>query len=234
MYSKRADIYTTQGRNQGLIFNLNSRKRHAQNKAYDTNRDKNVYQTQVWGAKAETSVTGSSDLAIGTIVMFTGSIAPTNWHLCDGSTYTYEDSSTMVIPDLQNRFIIGSGSTFASGDTGGSLTISADNLPAHTHSGTVDAVGNHTHGAQCLENTSFSLNTIKVEGSQQQETVYTPKTGNTQTGGIGTHTHGIVIGEAGGHGHEFTGGVNTTENTNYYPPYYALAYIVKVLMYSQE
>jgi surface protein len=52
MYHKRADIYTTQGgdKMQGLFITFDSRnKRHAQNKAYGTNRDKIVYQNQVGG-----------------------------------------------------------------------------------------------------------------------------------------------------------------------------------------
>jgi len=52
MYRKRADIYTTQGgdKMQGLFITFDSRnKRHAQNKAYGTNRDKIVYQNQVGG-----------------------------------------------------------------------------------------------------------------------------------------------------------------------------------------
>jgi hypothetical protein len=145
---------------------------------------------------------------------------PENWEVCDGNNNT---------PDLRDRFIIGSGTTFASGQKGGSLTISAENLPAHTHSGTVVAVGNHQHSAQCDANTSFSIDTIKIEGNSNQETVYTPKSSTaTQDTGIGTHTHGITVNEGGGHGHEFTGGVNTTANMNYYPPYYALAYIMRI------
>jgi hypothetical protein len=52
MYRKRADIYTTQvgDKMQGLFITFDSRnKRHAQNKAYGTNRDKIVYQNQVGG-----------------------------------------------------------------------------------------------------------------------------------------------------------------------------------------
>ena len=179
------------------------------------------------GANGETGPTGAKGEAgpevgavpVGGIIMWSGANIPENWEVCDGKNNT---------PDLRDRFIIGSGTTFASGQKGGSLTISAENLPAHTHSGTVDAVGNHTHPAQCDANTSFSINTIKVEGSQQQETVYTPKSGGTQTSGIGTHTHGITVNEGGGHSHGFQGGVNTTENMNYYPPYYALAYIMRI------
>ena len=52
MYHKRADIYTTQGgdKMQGIFITFDPRnKRHAQNKAYGTNRDKIVYQNQVGG-----------------------------------------------------------------------------------------------------------------------------------------------------------------------------------------
>lgn len=49
----------------------------------------------------------------GFICLWSGTIEniPSGWHLCDG---------TMGTPDLRSKFIIGAGSTYGVGDTGGS------------------------------------------------------------------------------------------------------------------
>ncbi len=59
-------------------------------------------------------------LPIGSILIWSGTAAfiPAKWHLCDGSSGT---------PDLRNRFIIGAGSSYGVGATGGATT--------HAHSG---------------------------------------------------------------------------------------------------
>lgn len=58
----------------------------------------------------------------GGIIMWSGSVGsiPSGWYLCNGSNGT---------PDLRNRFIVGAGSTYEVGDTGGSTTHE------HTYSG---------------------------------------------------------------------------------------------------
>lgn len=81
----------------------------------------------------------------GVILLWSGSIAsiPSGWLLCNGSSGT---------PDLRDRFVVGAGSTYAVGATGGAttVTLSTNNLPSHTHSisatGTTgtESVG-HTH-----------------------------------------------------------------------------------------
>ncbi len=64
----------------------------------------------------------------GFIVMWAGDIAdiPAGWHICDG---------TMGTPDLRNKFIVGAGSTYVPGDTGGqdsqTHTFTGD---GHSHS----------------------------------------------------------------------------------------------------
>jgi hypothetical protein len=90
----------------------------------------------------------------GVIVMWSGSIGavPAGWHICDGTSGT---------PNLRDRFIIGAGSTYAVGATGGATTASGsgttsasgggsfatnagDALSLHTH--VTDVQGAHSHG----------------------------------------------------------------------------------------
>ena len=49
-------------------------------------------------------------LPAGIIVMWTGSVAPNGWALCDGGSYTRLDGSgTIISPDLRGRFVLGIG-----------------------------------------------------------------------------------------------------------------------------
>lgn len=99
-------------------------------------------------------------MTAGIVIPFAGTTAPHGWMLCDGSavsrtTYaalfavigtTYgegDGSTTFNIPDLSGRVVIGVSNTHALGTTGGSetVTLTADQLPAHTH-----VVPQHGHG----------------------------------------------------------------------------------------
>lgn len=66
----------------------------------------------------------------GIICMWSGLLEdiPSGWHLCDGNDGT---------PDLRNRFIVGTGSKYGVGDTGGndSVTLTEDQMPSHSHYG---------------------------------------------------------------------------------------------------
>ena len=63
----------------------------------------------------------------GLICMWSGSVIPTGWLLCNGENGT---------PDLRDRFIVGSGNSYNIGDTGGSkeVTLTEEQIPAHKHS----------------------------------------------------------------------------------------------------
>lgn len=85
----------------------------------------------------------SAALPVGIITMWSGSIGaiPAGWALCDG---------TSGRPDLRNRFIVGAGSDYAIGNTGGfnTVTLNLTQIPSHQHtgSGTTSGFSNdHTH-----------------------------------------------------------------------------------------
>ena len=102
----------------------------------------------------------------GFIQMYGAASAPTGWLLCNGaavsrSTYATlfaligttfgagDGSSTFNVPDMRDKFPVGSGSTYALNATGGSANST---LPSHTHTATVTDSG-HFHN---LSNTGGS------------------------------------------------------------------------------
>lgn len=161
----------------------------------------------------------------GFIGMWSGSIAsiPSGWYLCDGTNGT---------PNLRDRFIVGAGSTYAVGAIGGSasVTLTEENLPAHTHTitatGTSASAGAHTHTITDPGHT-HSYNTVTGVGAVVSGTGF-----GVGSATSGSSTTGISIQSAGAHTHTIsvtatasnTGSGTAVENR---PPYFALAYIMK-------
>jgi microcystin-dependent protein len=148
---------------------------------------------------------------VGAIMMWSGAIAPDNWHICDGTGGT---------PDLRDRFIVGSGSSYAIGATGGAAEVILDisQMPIHSHpySGTTSTDGDHRH--EYLD--------IHVDGRQDITALGfddCPKANLVRvmklTSSAGDHSH-TYSGDT-----DSQGGDAAHENL---PPYYALAYIMKV------
>ena len=129
----------------------------------------------------------------GMIMMFTGSTAPTGWALCDGTNGT---------PDLRDRFVVGTGSTYSSGNTGGSADAV---IPSHTHSVTDPG---HSHNIGLI---------YSYQSSGTFNPQYSKNTSYVATGSTYSATTGISISST---------GVSAT-NANL-PPYYALAFIMKL------
>ena len=88
---------------------------------------------------------------VGEIRMFAGSFAPVGWMFCDGqllpisenetlfqligTTYGGDGQSTFALPDLQSRIPIHQGNGFILAETGGAeeITLTVNQIPAHTH-----------------------------------------------------------------------------------------------------
>jgi microcystin-dependent protein len=162
----------------------------------------------------------------GIIAIWSGSQAsiPTGWLLCDGTNGTL---------DLRNKFIVGAGSTYAVGDTGGvdTVTLSVAQMPSHTHTvaGSTDAQGLHSHFVNDPGH-AHTYNGITLTtgadggGSGASATTAT----NPNTGASGT---GISIVAGGAHVHSISGtttsiGSGTAHENR--PPYFALCYISKI------
>lgn len=149
----------------------------------------------------------------GTVVAFSGAfedgypidkntgLANKKWHLCDGTNGT---------PDLRQRFILGGDGT-DSGTTGGeaSVTLTVQTIPAHGHTGTTSTNGDHSH-------TVTTFNEFrKINGNNYDG--YCAGSTNRTTSTNGNHQHNLNI--------DSTGGGQPHNNM---PPYYVLAYIMKL------
>jgi hypothetical protein len=146
----------------------------------------------------------------GGIIIWSGAsnAIPSGWYLCNGANST---------PDLRNRFVVGAGSTYAVGATGGSadaITVS------HTHTGSTGSAGAHRHGLNA------NGGALKVLGSQTARVA-----GITNAAGEGfasDYNGDNIVSEASNHSHSFTTDSTGASGTNAnLPPYYALCYIMK-------
>lgn len=88
---------------------------------------------------------------LGEIRIFAGNFAPAGWMICDGSivlisenealfnligtTYGGDGQQTFALPDLRGRAPIHQGGGYVLGQAGGSesVTLSVNQLPAHSH-----------------------------------------------------------------------------------------------------
>lgn len=178
----------------------------------------------------------SSGIPGGGIIMWSGSVSniPEGWALCDGTNGT---------PDLRNRFIVGAGSTYSPGNTGGVTTNNLSHthtVSSHSHTVTAEAPatndgGNHYHGVS-IESQPVNMGTADPTKSVRD--------GSDKTCASQSHSHSVVgnTGWGGTHSHTVTshshGGntgtaapatssqlSSTVENR---PPYYALCFIMKL------
>jgi len=93
-------------------------------------------------SELDSSGVTTSSIPSGLIAMWHGTIAdiPNGWYLCNGSNNT---------PNLQDKFIVGAGSSYAVENTGGSAdAIVVSHAHSFSESGsTANGGGSHTHTA---------------------------------------------------------------------------------------
>lgn len=142
----------------------------------------------------------------GLISMWSGQTIPTGWLLCDGTNGT---------PDLRGRFIVGQDKNSEDyneiGKTGGleQVKLTTTQIPSHKHSGTTNDAGKHAHNFTGARKRGDGSGT----GSSNHYYAEHPRT----TQSAGNHKHSFET--------NATGGGKPHENR---PPYYVLAYIMKL------
>jgi len=160
--------------------------------------------TQIATTAFATTVANAA-FPVGGIILWSGSVAsiPSGWALCNGSNGT---------PDLRNRFVVGAGSTYAVNATGGSADAI---VVSHTHtfSGTTSSTNPTAQGR--LDGVSLGGGTPSTYPIPTSTVIGSPVPWNP----LDTHNHTFSGTTAS------TGSSGTNANL---PPYYALAYIMKL------
>lgn len=142
----------------------------------------------------------------GGIIIWSGAQAaiPSGWFLCNGANGT---------PDLRDRFIVGAGTSYAVGASGGSKDAI---VVSHTHTASTNTAS-----------LTGTLNNFEEPFGSASGIVSLGNSGQAYYGGTGTtanrtatinasHSHTVTVNSAGSSG----------TNANL-PPYYALCYIMK-------
>jgi hypothetical protein len=181
---------------------------------------------------ADNTITASqlaagSVLPVGVILMWSGSIdsIPTGWQLCNFSLIEsgplYKgDNPPVYTPNLTDRFIVGAGSGYAVGATGGSANAI---LVSHSHTGTTGGhSADHTHNFQ---NFYFSEN----NGNSGLGNVYAGTGVRMDYDNNPWYLDWTTAGTNSNHTHDFGTSIEGSSGTNAnLPPYYALAFIMKI------
>lgn len=168
--------------------------------------------------------------------------ADESWVLCDGGS----DGQDGNVPNLIDFFVMGA-TVANAGETGGasSQTLSADQLPAHTHTITVNSAGSHTHTRGTMEITGYFGTEALVSGSTGTHPV-----GGAFSTSVGENNHISADTEQGATQIDFTAskswtGVTSSSGSHTHtascsstgsgsasistlPPFYKMAYFVKL------
>lgn len=188
-----------------------------------TNVENRVYteraqtQADVAKARADLSAVMAAIIPVGSIFPFVGGQAPSGFALCNGQAldraqfaelfrligvkYGTTSSSNFRVPDLSGRFLVGVGTGYALGDTGGSQTVAltAAQMPIHSH----DVTGKADQAGRA----GVGMYASNVGGGSGWQVLSTTESGSLS--GLTTTSAGS------GQAHENR------------PPYFALEYLIR-------
>ena len=201
-----------------------------------------------------------TSIPVGGIIMWsgtTGTSLPSNWKLCDGSTY-----NGITTPDLRGRFVLSSTTpTSANGNialagglstrnvnaTGGveTVTLLEGQMPSHSHSVSATTVSNGSHNHTI--NDSGHRHWTGSGGGVRSSYSYQSGTYDTVGGPEGGYfsdynnlayqytnrnaTTGITLDASGGHTHTVTVSETAKGSGQAHenmPPFYVLAFIMRI------
>lgn len=103
----------------------------------------------------DTVVSSIGGLPVGAMTMYPSATAPAGWLLCNGqSTSGYPALAAVCganVPDMRDKFPVGSGSAYAVGATGGVATVTE--VQSHTH-----VLNSHQHNQTAHTHPGFNHN----------------------------------------------------------------------------
>jgi len=180
----------------------------------------------------------------GLISMWSGQDLPDGWALCDGRNNT---------PDLRNKFIMGASDKSQIGRTGGEkeVKIATNQMPRHSHGVSIEKGGRHSHKMSRTKNHTHAFNNYYFIESDSTDD---GRSGNAYgyesiATGIGSHSHDkdnkrvfykvSTTEGAGSHDHFLSDSAEHLHNVTVHeagenrahenrPPFYALAFIIKL------
>lgn len=188
-----------------------------------------------------TDILAATQLPRGIITMWSGATnaVPSGWALCDGNNGT---------PNLKDRFIVGAGQSYGVGNTGGNWTqtpsvwtnaagtgiqvagtaINTSQMPWHTHSGSVGSDASirvqssiqSSSAGEWLADDSFGSPGWSPSPIRKPLKEFSASLSINGTGDGQPHYHGVTD-----NGHVHTAAASAIDVR---PPYYALAYIMKL------
>lgn len=146
-------------------------------------------------------------MPVGSIIMWSGASVPSGWSLCNGQTV----AGYGVVPDLRDKFVIGSSATRALNSTGGVASTSVSVAGSVSNSAITVPGDGHVHDYGYV-----SVCSVQCGDS-------------TCIGGCGeTGTSGGNYGGSSATVNSISNStVNSTGTVATIPPYYALAFIIK-------
>ena len=142
-----------------------------------------------------------NSMPIGSIIMYGGTAAPAGWHICNGTAHGSAALQAIIgspnTPDLSGKFIVGVGSGYSQGATGGTATNTLQ--PAQT------ATKGHGHTVSSTAETTDHVHSVNP-----------PRTASE--GHSVDHAHSGTTGWANQnktHGHNIREGISTGDSNQW-------------------